>query len=143
MDKKNLAAFQQRFEEVVAARLTSEMLTPSIEIDTVVSFDAITTKFINVLKQMAPFGPGNQKPLFETQNVFVSNGLSQFKERHLRFMAKQHHNEAAFQVVGFDLGEYYQQLATAQTFKMVYTIEENFYNGITTTQLRAKDFKFE
>lgn len=143
MEKKNLEAFQQRFEEVVTARLTSEMLTPSIEIDTVISFDAITPKFINVLKQMAPFGPENQKPLFETRNVYAVNGLSLFKDRHVRFMALQHDNETAFQVVGFDLGEYYQQLASAQTFRMVYTIEENFYNGITSVQLRAKDFKFD
>ena len=46
MDKKNLVAFQQRFEEVVAAQITSEMLTPSIEIDTAISFDAITPKFL-------------------------------------------------------------------------------------------------
>lgn len=143
MDKKNLEAFQQRFEAVVAARLTSEMLTPSIEIETVISFDAITSKFINVLKQMAPFGPENQKPLFEARNVFVSSGLSQFKDRHVRFMALQQDNETSFQVIGFDLGEYYQQLASAASFRMIFTIEENFYNGFTTIQLRAKDIKFD
>lgn len=143
MDKKNLAAFQQRFEEVVTAQITSEMLTPSIEIDTLISFDAITPKFINVLKQMAPFGPENQKPVFEAQNVYASNSLSNFKDRHVKFTASQEGNGSAFQVVGFDLGEHYDQLAMQTPFRMAFTIEENFYNGYTSIQLRAKDIKFD
>jgi single-stranded-DNA-specific exonuclease len=143
LDKKNLEAFQQRFEEVVTAQITSEMLTPSIEIDTQLSFDAITPKFLNVLKQMAPFGPENQKPVFEAQNVYVSNGLSNFKDRHVKFTASQEGNGSSFQVVGFDLGEHYEQLAMQTPFRMVFTIEENYYNGFTSIQLRAKDIKFD
>ncbi|HMV07791.1 MAG TPA: single-stranded-DNA-specific exonuclease RecJ [Cyclobacteriaceae bacterium] len=143
MEKKNLEAFQQRFEEVVTAQITSEMLTPSIEIDTTISFDAITPKFINVLKQMAPFGPENQRPVFEAQNVYVSNSLSNFKDRHVKFTASQEGNGSAFQVVGFDLGEHYEQLAMQTPFRMAFTIEENYYNGYTSIQLRAKDIKFD
>lgn len=142
MDKKNLQAFQQRFEEVVTAQITSEMLTPSIEIDTQISFDAITPKFLNVLKQMAPFGPENQKPVFEAKDVYASNSLSNFKDRHVKFTASQEGNGSSFQVVGFDLGEHYEQLAMQTPFRMVFTIEENFYNGFTSIQLRAKDIKF-
>lgn len=143
MDKKNLVAFQQRFEEVVTSQITSEMLTPSIEIDTTISFDAITSKFLNVLKQMAPFGPENQKPMFEATNVYVSSSLSNFKDRHVKFTGSQEGNGSSFQVVGFDLGEHYKQLATQTPFRMVFTIEENYYNGYTSIQLRAKDIKFE
>ncbi len=143
MDKKNLVAFQQRFEEVVTAQITSEMLTPSIEIDTPISFDVITPKFLNVLKQMAPFGPENQKPVFEAKNVYASNSLSNFKDRHVKFTASQEGNGSSFQVVGFDLGEHYEQLAMQTPFRMVFTIEENYYNGYTSIQLRAKDIKFD
>lgn len=143
LDKKNLEAFQQRFEEVVTAQITSEMLTPSIEIDTTISFDAITPKFLNVLKQMAPFGPDNQKPVFEARNVYVSNSLSNFKDRHVKFTASQEGNGSSFQVVGFDLGEHYDQLAMQTPFRMAFTIEENYYNGFTSIQLRAKDIKFD
>ena len=143
MDKKNLVAFQQRFEEVVAAQITSEMLTPSIEIDTAISFDAITPKCLNVLKQMAPFGPENQKPVFEAKDVYVSNSLSNFKDKHVKFTASQEGNGSSFQVVGFELGEHYEQLAMQTPFRMAFTIEENYYNGYTSIQLRAKDIKFD
>ncbi len=143
MEKGNLGAFQQRFEEVVTARITSDMLTPSIEIDSPISFDAITPKFVNVLKQMAPFGPENQKPVFETRNVYVMNSLSNFKDRHLKFLAAQEGNENVFQAVAFDLAEYYERLAAGDSFRMTFTVEENQYNGNTTVQLRVKDIKFD
>lgn len=143
MSKNNLTAFQLRFEEVVSARITSDMLTPSIEIDIPISFDAITYTFINILKQMAPFGPENQKPVFETRNVCVMNSLSNFKDRHIKFLATQEGNQSVFQAVAFDLAEHYERLAAGDSFRMVYTVEENHYNGNTTVQLRVKDIKFD
>jgi len=143
MSKGNLGAFQQRFEEVVSASITSDMLTPSIEIDIPISFDAITQKFINVLKQLAPFGPENQKPVFETRSVYVMNSLSNFKDRHIKFLAAQEGNETIFQAVAFDLAEHYERLANGDNFRMAFTVEENLYNGNTTIQLRVKDIKFD
>lgn len=143
MDRANLEEFQKRFEEVVAARMTDEMRTPVVEIDCVLPLDAITYKFSNVLKQMAPFGPENQKPVFEARNVYVRNALSSFKDRHIRFLAGQENSEAALMAVGFDMADWYDKLATGDTFRMAFTIEENTFNGQTSIQLRLKDLKFD
>jgi single-stranded-DNA-specific exonuclease len=141
LDIGNLVAFQQRFEEVVASSITTEMLTPVIDIDLDLPFDAITDKFVNIMKQMAPFGPENPKPVFVAHDLSVVNSLSRFKERHIRFHASQQNNNAIFQVVGFDLAPYYETLLEFERFSMVFTIEENTYNGVTSIQLRAKDIK--
>lgn len=141
LDKRNLLAFQQRFEEVVASNITPEMLTPVIDIDNEVLFDAITPKFLNILKQMAPFGPGNVMPVFVAHGVRVVNSLSRLKEKHIRFLAGQKNNEAVFQVIGFNLAELYEKLLQYESFSIAFTIEENTYNGFTSIQLRAKDIK--
>jgi single-stranded-DNA-specific exonuclease len=143
LDKSNLAAFQQRFEQVVADNITEEMQTPVVEIDVAIDFDNINSKFNNVLKQMAPFGPENQRPLFETDRVYVKNNLAGFKDKHLRFLAAQEGNERVFNAVGFDLIEHFDRLASGQPFKMAYTLEENTFNGVTTLQARIKDLKFD
>lgn len=143
LDKSNLAAFQQRFEEVVAQNLTEDMLTPIVEIDVPVQFDALNGKFNNVLKQMAPFGPENHKPVFEAKGVFVQNALGSFKDRHIRFLAGQEGNESVFSAVAFDAMEHYEALAAGLTFRMAFTLDENTYNGITSMQLRIKDIKFD
>ena len=91
---------------------------------------------------MAPFGPENPRPLFEATHVQVFNSLSSFKDRHVRFLAKQDGNESVFQVVGFDMADHYERLSRGDQFKMVFTIEENTFNGSTSIQLRIKDIKF-
>jgi single-stranded-DNA-specific exonuclease len=142
LDVNNLEAFQRKFEEVVSSTITSDMLTPVIDIDLTIKFDSITPKFINILKQMAPFGPENQKPVFEAKNVYVFNCLSSFKDRHVRFLAAQDGSDNIFQVVGFDLAEHYERLAQGDNFCMVFSVEENTYNGNTSVQLRVRDIKF-
>ncbi len=143
LSKDKLPAFQKRFEEVVGGTITDEMLVPLVDIDIPLPFDAITPKFRAVLQQMAPFGPENHKPVFESGKVFVANSLSGFKDKHIRFLAGQQGSDSLVNVVGFDLMEYYEQLASGNIFRIAYTIEENTYNGSTTLQLRLKDIKFE
>jgi single-stranded-DNA-specific exonuclease len=143
LDIENLPAFQRKFEEVVTANITEEMLTPVIDIDIPISFDAITPKFMQVLKQMAPFGPECQRPVFEARGVYVFNSLSSFKDRHLKFLAGQHGSNNVFQTVGFEMAEHYEQLSAGTTFRLAFTIEENVFNGSTSIQLRMKDIKFD
>lgn len=143
LSKENLAAFRKKFEEVVSATITDEMLIPVVEIDLELPFDAITTKFRSIVKQMAPFGPENHKPVFESGEVFVTNSLTSFKDKHIRFLAGQKNNSAVMNVVGFDMMEYYEKIANGDPFRIAYTIEENTYNGMTSLQLRLKDIKFD
>lgn len=142
LDMANLESFQRKFEEVVSSTIKEDMLTPVLELDMPLRFDSITAKFITILKQMAPFGPENQRPVFEATDVFVFNSLSSFKDRHVRFLAGQLNNENVFQTVGFDMNDHYDRLAKGDHFKMAFTIEENTFNGVTSIQLRLKDIKF-
>jgi len=143
LDIGNLEAFQRRFEEVVTASITDDMLTPVVDIDIPIVFDAITPKFMQVLKQMAPFGPENQRPVFEAKGLYVFNSLSSFKDRHLKFLAAQEGSNTVFQTIGFEMADHYSRLAQGDTFRMAFTIEENTFNGTTTIQLRMKDIKFD
>ncbi|MBA4056748.1 MAG: single-stranded-DNA-specific exonuclease RecJ [Marivirga sp.] len=142
LDIDKLAQFQEKFERVVSSSITEDMMTPILEMDMPLHFDVITSKFLSVLKQMAPFGPENQRPLFEASDVYVFNSLSSFKDRHVRFLAGQEKSESVFQAVGFDMSEHYERLSRGDKFKMAFTIEENTFNGTTSIQLRIKDIKF-
>ncbi len=142
LDIANVEAFQRKFEEVVSSTITEDMMVPIVDIDIALSFNSINAKFLNVLNQMAPFGPENQRPVFVSEQVFVSNALSSFKDRHLKFLGGQHGSDQVFQVVGFDMIGHYNKISNGEYFKMVFTIEENTFNGITSIQLRMKDIKF-
>lgn len=143
LDASNLEAFQQRFEQVVSSTLTVEMMTPVIEIDYTIPLDAVNPKFLNVLKQMGPFGPENPRPVFEARNLYVFNALSSFKDRHIKFLVGQEGGNSVFQAVGFDMADFYEPISGGDVFRMAFTIEENIYNGISSIQLRIKDIKFD
>ena len=143
LDASNLEAFQQRFEAVVSSTITADMLTPVIEIDYTIPLDAVNPKFMNVLKQMGPFGPDNPRPVFEARNLYVFNSLSSFKDRHIKFLVGQEGGSSIFQAVGFEMAEFYEPIAGGNSFRMAFTIEENVYNGNTSIQLRIKDIKFD
>ncbi|HMP98895.1 MAG TPA: single-stranded-DNA-specific exonuclease RecJ [Cyclobacteriaceae bacterium] len=142
LDISKYEAFRQRFEQVVRENITEEQLTPAIQIDLGLEFDAITPKFFNVLKQMAPFGPENLNPVFVSENVYVVNALSLLKDKHIKFTAAQQDNTNSFTVIGFDMPDHYQKLLDAKKFSIAYSIDENDFNGERSLQLRLKDIKY-
>ena len=70
MKEENLEPFSVKFEEYVSSRITDELLIPIVNIDSYLDFKQITPKFFRILKQFQPFGPGNQSPVFITENVY-------------------------------------------------------------------------
>jgi single-stranded-DNA-specific exonuclease len=139
LDHQNLEAFIERFEAVVSERMTEEMKSPVMDIDDEIELDTITPKFLNILKQMAPFGPENLNPVFASHQLQVAHSLSAFKERHVRFFVKQVNANNVLAVVGFDMIKHYPILLSGQPFSMAFTIEENNFNGNTSIQLKIKD----
>lgn len=70
LKEENLAEFSERVNRFIGEKVTEEMMTPVIELDAKLDFARITPKFFRILKQFQPFGPGNNNPLFLTENVY-------------------------------------------------------------------------
>ncbi|MEX2380704.1 MAG: single-stranded-DNA-specific exonuclease RecJ, partial [Vicingaceae bacterium] len=81
---ENIEAFQKRFEEVVANSIPEHLLSPEIEIDAEVKLHEIDAKFYQVLKQFAPFGPQNMKPVFVARNKNQRGYGRLLKDKHLK-----------------------------------------------------------
>ena len=140
--KENLEKFSERFEEVVAATIQDHMLVQEIEIDADLRLTDITSSFFNVLKQFAPFGPGNMNPVFRTENV-RDTGLSRIVgNNHLKLnLAEDETTRFGMDGIAFQLGQFYPFISRRIPFDICYTIEENTFNGKTTIQLNVKDIK--
>ncbi|UII22097.1 single-stranded-DNA-specific exonuclease RecJ [Fulvivirga ligni] len=143
LDLNNIAAFQQKFEEEVANTIPEELLIPLINIDDNISFDDITPKFLNIINQMAPFGPENLRPTFMAENVTVASSLRILKNQHLKFIAKQEGNSKQFDAIGFNMAVYEKDIKQGRPFKIAFGIEENNYMGRQSIQLKLKDIKFD
>ncbi len=141
---ENLEAFRTQFEAVVQASITLDMQTPEIEIDDTIHLKDINTKFYNILKQFAPFGPGNMSPVFQTDNVRDAGYSRIVGNNHIK-LSVMSPEVASYPISGiaFQQGENFPAIQKGFPFSISYHIEENEWNGKTSLQLNVKDIRFE
>ena len=144
---EKLDEFIQRFEEYAKDRITENMLIPELEIDDELYVSDINFKFYRILKQFAPFGPGNMSPVFITKNVIDSGNaklVGKNGANHLKFSVV-HTNRTGNPVsaIAFNQGHHIDKMRDGQSFSVCYHIDENIWQGNTTLQLRVKDIKFD
>jgi single-stranded-DNA-specific exonuclease len=140
---ENLEIFRTRFEEAVAERLKGIELVPEIEIDEEIPFSVINSRFFGILKQFAPFGPGNMSPLFRTDGVVDAEGTRVVGKNHLKLnIVHPEISGGPFSGIAFQQGEHIRLIEMKIPFNICYHIEENEWNGNKSIQLNVKDIKF-
>ena len=146
LDEKNIAAFADRFEVQVRENITEEQLVPELLIDLELDFADISGKFFRIVQQLSPFGPGNMRPLFVTRNV-VDSGYSRpvgSDGTHLKLSVLQPENpDRRMDGIGFSMGHLHEEISNKRPFDLVYTVEENEWNGEINLQLKVKDIRFK
>lgn len=139
MARENIEAFSALFESVVSESITEEMLTPELSIDAEVAFSDLVPSFYNILCQMEPFGPDNMRPVFIARRV-VDQGYSKIvKEDHIRFVLRQ--GDAVFTGIGFNMAGKFPLLSRATPLDVVFTLDENEWNGEKNLQLKVIDVR--
>lgn len=147
---ENVPAFQLKFETVVKSRIQENHLKPVIEIDDELLLDQINDNFQKILKQMAPFGPGNPEPIFRISNAFAED-VKVLKDKHLRFNIKQDDQISSLVCLGFGMADQTKDsestmvnmLKSKMRFDLVAEIRENVFRERSSLQLYVKDIKFD
>jgi single-stranded-DNA-specific exonuclease len=140
---ENYNKFKARFEQVVKESIPKELLIPEIRIDAETDLNEITPKLYRIIKQFAPFGPQNMKPVFSASGV-RDNGYGKAvgsDKSHIKLNIISGANPKTFSAIGFGLAEKFNQLPKGDSFDIAYTLDENHWNGITNLQLVLKDIR--
>jgi single-stranded-DNA-specific exonuclease len=116
-------------------------LAPEVEISAVLPLENITPAFWHILKQFAPFGPGNHNPVFCSKNVTDAGYSKVLKGNHLRLAVRQAGSPTHYGVA-FDRGEDFAKIATKNPFHICYKLEENHWQGVRSLQLMVQDLWF-
>ena len=109
----------------------------TIHTDTEISFEDITQSLYSIICQMEPFGPDNMRPVFIAKNVQDTGYSKIVKEQHIRFVVKQ--DKFSFTGIGFNLAGKFNLLQ--KPFDLVFTLDENEWNGNTNLQLKVIDLR--
>ena len=140
---ENVDAFKARFEEEVNQHITSEQMIPRVKVDAPLDLSEVTPKFFRILDQLAPFGPGNMRPLFLTENLRDGGWASIVGDNHLRMNVSQQGHPTKFNAIAFRQGRHHPKIARKHPFDMVYSIEPNEWQGRVTMQLNVKDIRLQ
>src|SRR4051812_14712020 len=139
MMPEQLATFINKFEEVVSSTIPPELLIPEIVVDAELTFKEITSTFYKILCQMEPFGPDNLRPIFVARRLNDTGYSKIVKEEHIRFSLSQ--ENIIFTGIGFYLAEKFHILQQKKPIDLVFTLDENEWNGNKHLQLKVIDFK--
>ncbi|TVZ16006.1 single-stranded-DNA-specific exonuclease RecJ [Maribacter sp. MAR_2009_72] len=134
--------FKHQFEKVVKETIEPHLLTPEITIDSKITLKQITPKLMRILKQFAPFGPGNMSPVFMAENV-ADTGYAKgvgANGAHLKVAVVQQ-DSYKIDGIGFNLGDKLPLVTGRKPFDVVFSIDENEWQGTVSLQLKIRDIK--
>lgn len=140
----NIPEFKKRFNEVLKLRLNEDDVIPEIKIDSKISLCEITPKFVRVLDQFAPFGPGNMRPVFLAEDVKVVATPRIVGTNHFVTTFCQNGGDKVYDAIGFNLGKFvYEVDKDINLVDIVFTIEKVVREGRTYPQIRVKDIRIK
>lgn len=135
-------AFKEQFEKVVKETIDPALLTPEILVDSIIELKDITPKLLRIIRQFAPFGPGNMAPVFMAQNL-VDTGYARTvgqEDAHLKVSVTQEDSHR-IDGIGFNLGNKLARVTSRKPFDAVFSIDENEWQGNISLQLKIRDIK--
>lgn len=128
-----------------------ELLVPEIKVDAEIDVSEVNQRFVKILSHFEPFGPGNMTPIFLTRDLVIVGDPKTYNGSTTVFkVRKGTQNGNRFDNYSFDC-VYYQSpdldetsryhLKTGTKLDIIYSVEENHWNGNTKTQFRIRDLK--
>ena len=139
---EQLSKFKLSFEKYAKENISPECKIPSMEYDLDIKFNDISQKLLRIINQMAPFGPKNMRPVFATHNCkdmgrtrIVGNDKT-----HLQLDISDS-TGVRFSGIAYGLGYLLNEIKEANSFSVLYTIEENEFRGNKNLQLKIKDIR--
>ena len=140
MYEKDLPEFKRRFEEYVAAHITPEQMSPTLEVEAEVELSDMDWKLYKILQCLEPFGPGNERPLFVCRNLINNRNTRAVSEgRHLHLDVTD--RIAAIDGIAFGEGDKAAYIQNGNSVDICFYLEDNTYRGRTTLQMNAQDIR--
>lgn len=134
-----ISAFKEKFNRILRGTMREEDIVSELHVDVKISFSEISPKFIRILDQFAPFGPGNMRPVFLSEDVSLVYPPKIVGTNHLVTCFKQNGNDKVFDAIGFNLGYFADSMKGKCLVDIVYTIETLVKDGKSYPQIRIKD----
>ena len=138
--KSNFKDFKVQFENTVKKTVDEEMFRKIFSYDILLHFSEITHENVKIISRMSPFGLGNNKPVFRTNNCFLDYKLK-FIGKESQIVKSKIKDESGKELsfICFDKKE--TLINANSTFDMLYTISINSYSGKEEIELTIREIR--
>jgi single-stranded-DNA-specific exonuclease len=138
--EENLLEFRRRIDEIASGMLSEQDFEPELRIDCELKLEEIDMRFWKLMSQFEPFGPCNLRPNFVSRDVEVVGVPTIVGSGHLKMKVSQN-GSGVFDVIGFNMHEYLPIIRNSKekTIDIAYSLEENYWNGRRSLQIRLRD----
>ena len=139
--EENLEEFSKKINEFAKKNIDVATLVPKLSIDCNLGGQNVTMQAAKMIESLAPFGEGNELPVFSMQGLkVIASQTMGAQKNHLRLRLSDGAN--VFNAVGFGMGDVSDKLGIGTTVSVAFNMNINAYQGSENLQLMLKDIKF-
>lgn len=141
MESKHLKSLYDTLLAWADKKLSFDDLNRVVKIDVEISLENIDFKLVKTLNNFEPFGLGNPRPVFLAKDVeIVEKRTVGTDNQHLKLKLKNPGNKV-FDSIGFDLALCAKELTKGEKIDIVFTVDEDNWNGNKKIQLKILDLE--
>lgn len=135
VETAKITEFHKKISSFAQDKLDEETLQPTLRVDARLKPSSINWETLKKIKDFEPHGIGNPTPTFLTENLEVVNVRTVGSDnKHLRLYLKPN-----LSAIGFEIGHLSKKIFPGDLVDIIYTLEENVWNGQRHLQLKLKD----
>ena len=138
LKKSKFKIFKNQFESIVKDSVGHSMFTRSFSYDLLIDFSKLTIDNIKIIRRMSPFGLGNRRPVFRTNNCFIDSKLKFLgKEDQIVKSKIKDKNGSQLPFICFDKKSELVDLQSS--FDVLYNVNLNSFSGQEVIELTLRE----
>lgn len=132
---ENILPLEARLNEILHQRFQNDWPQPMLSIASVLSETSLTEDFLAELEHLAPFGQGNEMPIFALKDVVLTEPAERFGKHnaHLRLTLNGH------RAVGWGMGD--ARIPQNKPLDFAVQLGWSCWNGQRTLQVQVVDWR--
>ncbi len=139
IETDKIPVLEKRLKKKAQKLLKKELLERTIRIDLDLPYSQISQNLYDAIQKLQPFGMKNPEPVFLTNNFIVEDlRLVGNGGKHLKLEFRIQNSEFRMEGIAFGMGDS-NGFKIGDSVDIVYTLDENKWNGYKKLQLKIKD----
>lgn len=162
IEADNIPLLRERLDQYCRAKLTDEDYIPVLDIDAVLTAEAVTLPLLDDIAALEPYGMGNSTPVFALKNMVVDDVYLMGQQKtHCKLRltsstsesskpdkgsanfqaSRESKPQSTLEAIAWQGGEYHRQVFSGQAVDAAFTLQKNEWQGRESVQLILQDLK--